>query len=74
MHGKSSEKTEITFQTKRIALPIDITVVLELSPTLPQQDISSTKKFLKNFVTSFDLENPENVRWELFISLQLIYA
>ena len=62
MHGISSEKTEITFQTKRIALPIDITVVLELSPTLPQQDISSTKKFLKNFVTSFDIENPENVR------------
>ena len=67
MQGKSSEKTEITFQTKQIGLPIDITVVLELSPTLPQQDISSTKKFLKSFVNSFDLENPEKVRSELFI-------
>ena len=52
----------IKFNTKTVGLPIDIAILVEVSPTLQRQEVVATRNFIRNYITSFEIEDPENVR------------
>ena len=63
MNDRYSEETSISFQHRKIRLPLDVVVVAELPEHIWSDDVESIKFFMESLAAAFDTSSSDLVRW-----------